>query len=92
MNIGEIRPTPDPMPQTRHNPKASANPEAARGNDSSAAGSGIGEANEVFSADETEYFEGLFPLSATEIRSYATYRKEGKAPPAVLGSIIDRKG
>jgi hypothetical protein len=93
MNIGEIRTTSTPLPQTRQAPKSAASPDAAREKkDSLAVNHGTGEANEAFSAAETKFFESLFPQSAKEIRSYATYRKEGDPPPAVLGSIIDRKG
>ena len=56
------------------------------------AGSSAGGGTDVFNAAETEYFASLYPQSASEIRSYATYRKKGEAPPAVLGTSIDRKG
>ncbi|MDH3251193.1 MAG: hypothetical protein OEM41_00300 [Ignavibacteria bacterium] len=93
MNVGDIRSNSTPPPQTRHVPKSGVKPDAAHEHGkSSTVGRGADEANEVFSTDETKYFEGLFPDSIQEIRSYATYRKEGDTPPAVLGSLIDRKG
>jgi hypothetical protein len=83
MTISEIRPN-TPPPQQAKNP---GQPRAADTAQNSA-----GEGADVFNAAETEYFATLYPQAASEIRSYATYRKEGEASPAVLGSRIDRKG
>jgi hypothetical protein len=92
MNIGEIRSTPNPYHQKHQTPRTAASPESVRRNDPPAPADEAAETEGVFSQAETKYFEGLFPQSAKEIRSYATYRREGNASPAVLGSLIDRKG
>jgi hypothetical protein len=92
MNIGEIRSTPNPFPQKHQTSRAAVNPESVQKNDTLAPADGTAEPEGIFSAAETKYFEGLFPQSAKEIRSYATYRREGNTSAAALGSIIDRKG
>jgi hypothetical protein len=82
MTINQIRPN---IPPSQHSIKT-GQPRTAGVPQAGADGEGI------FNAAETEFFASMYPQSASEIRSYATYRKGGEAHPAKLGSHIDRKG
>jgi hypothetical protein len=46
----------------------------------------------VISDTEKQYFEGLFPSAAGEIRSYSPYQKNGARQSAGLGTLVDVKG
>ncbi len=83
MTINQIRPTIPSLqqPNTSGQARSAEMPQQA-GSDG----------NDVFNTAETEFFASMYPQSATEIRSYATYRKGGEVPPTLLGSHIDRKG
>jgi hypothetical protein len=41
---------------------------------------------------EKNYFEGLFPAAAKDIRSYSPYQRNGGRNAASLGTLIDLKG
>ena len=46
----------------------------------------------VISDAEKQYFEGLFPSAADEIRSYSPYQRNGARQSAGLGTLVDVKG
>ena len=83
MTINQIRPNISSLqqPNTPGQARSADMPQQARS-----------DGDDVFNAAETEFFASLYPQSATEVRSYATYRKGGEVPPTILGSHIDRKG
>jgi hypothetical protein len=41
---------------------------------------------------EKEFFASVFPASAKEIRQHVVYQKNGIQQPALVGSVVDRKG
>ena len=42
--------------------------------------------------EEKQFFEGLYPEAAGDIRSHETYNRTGMSHEVRLGSMIDRKG
>lgn len=47
----------------------------------------------VLSADEQQFFEGLFPGSGSEVRGHQAYSVKGEARTnASIGTMVDRKG
>ena len=47
---------------------------------------------DVLSADEKRFFEGLFPGSAQDIREHRVYTPDGARTNVAPGMLIDRRG
>ena len=51
------------------------------------------EQSPVFSTDEQQFFEGLYPGSGTDVRNHQAYSVKGEQrTSAPLGTMVDRKG
>jgi len=90
MNVRDVhRPSPNVNP-VKHTARAAlpAKEKHHAGDETQPSGDG----RQVLTQAETEYFEKLFPHAASEIRSYATYRRNGESAAITVGSLIDRKG
>jgi len=46
----------------------------------------------VITDGERNFFEGLFPAAAKDIRSYSPYQRNGGRTEVALGTLVDLKG